>query len=101
MKKNTNSRLDAVAASSTNQWPLLLSLAVFAAGVVVVWVGFWRLGSFIVAGALVAAGVLRWSLPSRLAGLLVVRTRVFDVTILLGMAIFVVLLAVLVPAVHG
>ena len=101
MKATARTRVDAAAAHTLNQWPLLLALAVFAAGVVTAGFGPWRVGAVIIAVAVGLAGVLRWVLPSRIAGLLVVRTRAFDVTILLTLAVAIGVLSVVVPATHG
>ena len=60
---------------------VLLATAV---GMTIVWrADDWRLGVRVVAGALVAAAVLRLVLPQRDAGMLAVRHRVVDVALLL------------------
>ena len=46
-----------------------------------------RPGGFVVAGALVGAGLLRLMLPRALAGGLVVRSRATDVLFLVGMGL--------------
>jgi hypothetical protein len=51
-------------------------------GVGLVSTGRWRLGVKVVAGALGGAAVLRLLLPSRDAGMLAVRHRAIDVTVL-------------------
>lgn len=93
-----SSRLDAAATRTLTQWPLLSALVVFGVGVVVSGLGHWRVGVLIAAAALALAGVLRWLLPSRLAGLLVVRARWFDVLALLGTAVAMGTLALVVPS---
>ena len=50
-----------------------------------------------VGGSLVLAGLLRWVLPERLAGLLVVRSKIFDVALGLGVGTGVVVLGMVVP----
>lgn len=64
------------------QWPLALVLLVVAAGLVLAGMGYVRRGPALIgAGALLAAG-LRLVLPDRLAGLLAVRRKGFDVALL-------------------
>ena len=79
------------------QWPLLLCLAFFAAGMIVTATSHWRRGAVLMGAGLGLAGVLRLFRPPRIAGLLVVRRRWFDVAlgILGGGAMC--LLAILVP----
>ncbi len=55
-------------------------------GIVLAAVDDWRVGIRVVGGALTAAGLLRLVLPQRDAGMLAVRHRLFDVTLLLGVA---------------
>jgi hypothetical protein len=75
----------------------LVVLGVSTVALVVVSRGDWRLGIRWIAGALVFAAVARLVLPSREAGMLAVRRRWIDVTILavLGIALWV--LAVTIP----
>jgi hypothetical protein len=75
----------------------LVVLGVSTVALVVVSRGDWRLGIRWIAGALVFAAVARLVLPSREAGMLAVRRRWIDVTILavLGVALWV--LAVTIP----
>ena len=65
------------------------------AGLAVMGFGHVRPGGFVVAGTLVAAGLLRLILPRAQAGGLVVRSRPADVLFLLGMglALFVIVIA--------
>lgn len=81
----------------SNLWPLLLAIVVALGGVVLIALGDWRRGPFVIAIALGLAAVLRLVLPDRIAGLLVVRRRWIDVVgmVLLGGAIAV--LALVVP----
>jgi hypothetical protein len=67
-------------------------------GVIVLIAVNFRLGTLIFAGAVVLALVLRIVLPTRQAGLLVVRTRVVDITVLSVLAAGLVLLALIVPS---
>jgi len=79
------------------QWPLLVVLACFALGVLLIIVGHWRRGSMIIGGATGLAGLMRLVLPEDIVGLLVVRGRYWDaaVTGLVGLAIIV--LSLIVP----
>ena len=77
--------------------PLALVLLVLATGVVVMATGHWRRASVIIASATAMAAILRLVLPARVAGLLVVRRRWIDVTVLLLMAVGISLLAYWVP----
>ena len=80
--------------------PLLAVLLVVGAGVF--GAGFfhaWRTGSTVVGLGLVLAGGLRLGLPARRAGLLVVRSRPVDATVLLVLGFAVVGLASSIPLV--
>lgn len=66
---------------------LWLVAAALIAGLVVIGSGHVRAGGFIIAGAMSAAAFVRLVLPPARAGGLVVRSRPFDVFLLLGMAI--------------
>ncbi|NNG18225.1 DUF3017 domain-containing protein [Naumannella sp. ID2617S] len=86
-------------AKSLNQWPLLVVVVAAAAALVVVWAGHWRWGSALFGAALCLGALERLVLPQRLAGLLQVRGRTFDVTVLLVVGATLIALSVLVPAV--
>ncbi|WP_216094318.1 DUF3017 domain-containing protein [Jiangella alba] len=60
------------------QWPLLLVLTVIAIGTFIVADNHFRRGTFIIAGGVCLAAVLRAVLPSGIAGLLKVRSRAID-----------------------
>lgn len=77
--------------------PPLLVMAVAGVGLALLLVNF-RLGTLIFAASLVLALVLRIMLPTRQVGLLVVRNRVIDITVLSILAGGLMLLAVLVPS---
>ncbi len=79
------------------EWPITLVLLCVAAGFAVVLSHHFRRGSVVIAGALLLGSLLRLVLPARVAGLLAVRSRAFDVAVLaiLGMGMF--LTAVVVP----
>ncbi len=79
------------------EWPIALVLLCVAGGFGVVLSNHFRRGSVVIAGALLLAAALRLVLPARVAGLLAVRSRAFDVAVLavLGLGMF--LTAVVVP----
>jgi hypothetical protein len=72
-------------------------LVVCAVAIGLVASGSWRLGIKVLAGALVAAGGLRLLLPARDAGMLAVRHRAIDVTLLAGLGGLLWFLAVSIP----
>lgn len=82
----------------TRELPLLTVLTVVAAGLVLGVVERWRVGAVVLAAAVVLAGALRLLLPARRAGLLVVRSRRLDVTVLLVLGAALLVLASSVPA---
>ncbi|OYN95670.1 hypothetical protein CGZ94_10890 [Enemella evansiae] len=84
-------------ARSLNQWPLLVVVAITAIALIVVARGHWRWGSGLFGAALCLGGLARLVLPRRMAGLLQVRGRAFDVTVLLGAGIAIIVLALAVP----
>lgn len=57
----------------------------------------WRQGLFLVGGALLAAALLRLLLPVRQVGLLAVRSRPFDVVLLAGLGVGIILITSIVP----
>ena len=59
--------------------------------------GDWRTGVRILAGALGFGGVLRLVMPAKDAGMLAVRNRYLDATLLIGAAIALALLAASIP----
>lgn len=69
------------------QWPILLVLAIAAAGLITVAAGPFREGTLIVGGALLVGGLLRWVVPE--VGMLAVRSRFTDIVTfgVLGLAI--------------
>ena len=75
----------------------LLVLATAVAGIVVVEVGPWRVGLEILAAALIFAGVCRAFLPERDAGMLAVRNRAFDASLLLIVGVVLFFLAATLP----
>lgn len=77
--------------------PPLVVLGIGALGLGLIFVNF-RVGTLVFAGAVILALVLRLVLPTRQAGLLVVRTRAIDVTVLSILAAGLLVLALLVPS---
>jgi hypothetical protein len=77
--------------------PLLLVLALAAAGLVVAGLHQPQIGMWIVCGALATAAVLRLFLRERDAGSLVVRIRRLDVVMLAGLAIALGVFAAITP----
>jgi hypothetical protein len=77
--------------------PTLVVLGVVAAGLALGALADWRTGAALIGVALLLAAGLRLSLPARRAGLLVVRTRGLDATVLLALGFGVVGLAFSVP----
>lgn len=86
--------------NSLNPWPLLLVLAFFGAGIVLVILRHWRRGSVMMGGSLVLAAGLRLILPRRVAGLLAVRHRAFDVALTLGAGVAMMVLGMVVPGTY-
>ncbi|MFD7159682.1 DUF3017 domain-containing protein [Kribbella sp. NPDC059898] len=80
-----------------SQWPLALSLLVALTGLVVLWFYNWRNGVLIFAGAVGLAGLLRATLTDPKAGLLHVRSRMFDITFLFLTATAIAVLGLIVP----
>jgi hypothetical protein len=74
--------------------PLVFILAAVAVGLWLVWVHHPRKGLATIALALGAGALLRLVLPPRDAGLLVVRSRIIDVSVLLVLSGMVVAFAV-------
>lgn len=81
----------------SNPWPLTIVVAVVIAAVVCAALGFWRRSALLVAAALGLGAVLRLVLPRRIAGLLVVRRRWIDVTVMAVMSIATAAIAFIVP----
>ena len=78
-------------------WALTCVLAGVVAAIITTATGHWLGGSMIFAASVMDAGLLRLVLPAHCAGLLVVRRRWVDVTILLGLGAVMMFVALLVP----
>ena len=79
------------------EWPLGLVLVGVLTRLAIISTGHWRRGSFAFGAAVVGGAVLRAVLPPRMAGLLVVRSRWFDVTLTLVTGVAIMVLALIVP----
>ena len=64
------------------QWPILVVGVIFTAAFALVITDFWRRGSLLIGVGVGVAAVLRLVLPESRAGLLVVRSKGLDVTML-------------------
>lgn len=93
----TPSLPEAVAARSLLQWPLMVVVAGIVMGLGVVAVGQWRFGCVVIGASLGIGAVERLALADADAGLLKVRSKAFDVLIMLGMGAAIIALAILVP----
>ena len=80
------------------QWPLLLVILGVVAGLVLAWLGHWRIGSVGIGASFVAAALLRALLPRRMVGLLRVRARWFDVTVNAALGVAIIGIALSVPS---
>lgn len=82
-----------------SEWPVGIVLLGIVASLCWLALDHFRPGVIAFAGSVAAAALLRLLLPTRLAGLLVVRSRVIDVVTLLILAAGAMTLAVVVPGV--
>ncbi len=81
------------------EWPFVLVVATALVGLYVVAAhDRFRRGSIVFAGAFGLASLLRLVLPSRVAGLLAVRGRVFDIVAYGLLAAGIAVLAIVIPA---
>ena len=74
--------------------PITVVLLVVAAGLVLAVLDHWRRGSAVLAVAAALAAAMRLLLPTRLVGVLAVRSRPFDVVFLLALTALLVAMAV-------
>ena len=86
-----------MAAGIRRQWPLLTVLAMIVVALGFVAADRFRVGSVLLALALVYALALRAALPEDSLGLLVVRSRRVDLMVLSAMAVSLMILALWVP----
>lgn len=87
----------AATAERRSEWPLTVCCLVGLAGLVVLTFDAWRKGVLIFAGGVLLAGLLRASLSDDAAGLLRVRSRMFDTLLLLGIGAAILLLGLIIP----
>jgi hypothetical protein len=80
------------------QWPLLLVIGAGASGFLAVALDHFRTGCLLIASSVLFAALSRAVLPPRRVGLLVVRSRAFDLLVLLVMGVSLLVLAVVVPS---
>ena len=80
-------------AAAVRQVPLIGVLTLTGVGLIVVAADRWARGLVLLAAGLILGAGLRLMLPARRAGLLVVRSRPFDVACLLGVAVAVLAVA--------
>jgi hypothetical protein len=78
--------------------PLWAVVALVLGGLLAVAAGYWRSGLLLVALALGVGALLRLLLPAADAGLLVVRSRSMDVTVLAALGVGLGVLALVVPS---
>ena len=79
------------------QWPLLTVLGGGVVGLGAVALDHFRIGCLLLGFSVLFAGLARLLLPARRVGLLVVRSRAFDVVVLAVMGVALVVLALVVP----
>ena len=79
------------------QWPLLSVLGGSVVGLAAVGADHFRSGCLLLGGSVLLGSLARMVLPARRVGLLVVRSRAFDVLALTSMGLALVVLAILVP----
>jgi hypothetical protein len=84
-------------AQRRSQWPLALTLLVALTGLVVLWFYDWRNGVLVFAGAVALAAVLRATLTDTAAGLLHIRSRMFDTSFLTLTAAAIAVLGLIIP----
>ncbi len=80
------------------QWPLLIIVGGILVGLVIVGTGAWRVGCVVIGATVCLGAVERVALPRREAGLLQVRSKVFDTLLLTGLGVGIIVLAMIVPA---
>lgn len=81
----------------SSPWALMLVLVAVAIGVGFAVTEYWRRAALMFAGAMMLGAGLRLVLPRRLAGLLVVRRRSIDVTVMALIGIAITVAAFVVP----
>ncbi len=84
---------------SQRLWPLMVVLGGVTVGIALAFVNdaSWRLGCLVIGASLGIGAVERIALPDRDAGLLQIRSKSFDVAVLLAGAATIIALTILVP----
>ena len=82
------------------QWPLLTVLGGGVVGLGLVALDHFRIGCLILGVSVLFAALARLVLPARRVGLLVVRSRAFDVLVLTSMGTALVVFSIIVPPSH-
>ncbi|MFI9385074.1 DUF3017 domain-containing protein [Kutzneria sp. NPDC052558] len=73
--------------------PFVLVLAIAAAGILLIFLYHWRIGSGLIGGSLLFAAALRLLLPEKQLGLIALRRRFTDVLLYGGFGVLIVLVA--------
>lgn len=76
---------------------LVVVVAGIVAGLLLVFLGQWRVGCLLIGGILTVAGLVRMALPKDWNGLLQARSRFVDVITLLVMGVMIMVLSIAVP----
>lgn len=79
------------------QWPLLSVIGIGVVGLLAIALDHFRSGSLLLSVSVLFAALARAVLPARRVGLLVVRSRPFDLLVLLSLGIALLVLAIVVP----
>ncbi|GAA2098199.1 hypothetical protein GCM10009841_11110 [Microlunatus panaciterrae] len=85
------------AARSLKQWPLMIVVGGIVIGLVVIFLGQWRFGCLVIGSSLGVGAVERIALSNKEAGLLQVRSRPFDILVMIAMGAGIIALTILVP----
>ena len=73
--------------------PFVLVLAVAAAGIVLIFLYHWRIGSGLIGGSLLVAAGLRALLPEKQLGLLALRRKFTDILMYGGLGVLIIFVA--------
>jgi hypothetical protein len=87
----------AAATERRSEWPLAICVLAGLSGLIILTFYNWRNGILIFSGSVLLAGLLRAALNDDQAGLLHVRSRMFDTALLLGVGAAILLLGLIVP----
>lgn len=84
-------------AERRSEWPLALCCVTGLTGLVVLTFDDWRKGVLIFSAGVLLGGLLRMVLSDDAAGLLRVRSRMFDIAVLFGIGVAILVLGLIVP----